>query len=68
MLSPVASTKFRKDVDLLKKQGKDLNKLRDLLDLLINEKPLPERYVDHPLSGNWAGYRGIIEHEKREQE
>lgn len=58
MLSPVASTKFRKDVDLLKKQGKDLNKLRDLLDLLINEKPLTERYVDHPLSGNWAGYRG----------
>jgi len=25
--------------------------------LLIDEKPLPERYHDHPLKSAWAGFR-----------
>ncbi len=24
---------------------------------LINDEPLPERFRDHPLSGEWAGFR-----------
>jgi len=39
------------------KRGKDLNKLRTLLLMLIQEKPLPEKYRDHPLKGQWSGYR-----------
>jgi len=28
-----------------------------LLRLLANDAPLPERYRDHALSGEWSGYR-----------
>ena len=41
----------------MEKRGKDMTKLRTLLLLLIEEKPLPTHYVDHPLKGNWASYR-----------
>jgi len=39
------------------KRGKDLDKLKSLLSLLIYQKPLPEAYQDHPLRGNWKGCR-----------
>jgi mRNA interferase YafQ len=32
-------------------------KLRELLGLLIEQKPLPDAYQDHALRGNWKGYR-----------
>jgi len=57
MLDPVRSGRFKRDVKLAAKRGKDLGKLRDLLTLLIEEKPLPERYRDHPLKGGRVGYR-----------
>ena len=34
-----------------------MSKLRELILLLLAEDPLPERYRDHPLRGNWKGYR-----------
>ena len=27
------------------------------LELLITDRPLPSRYRDHALSGNWSGHR-----------
>jgi mRNA interferase YafQ len=32
-------------------------KLRTLLDLLIEQAPLPDAYQDHPLRGKWKEYR-----------
>jgi mRNA interferase YafQ len=32
-------------------------KLRSLLLFLIAGKPLPSKYLDHPLKGDWKGYR-----------
>jgi mRNA interferase YafQ len=34
-----------------------MSKLRDAILLLVADAPLPERYRDHPLRGNWKGYR-----------
>ncbi len=34
-----------------------MKKLRTLLSLLIEGAPLPREYRDHPLRGNWEGYR-----------
>jgi mRNA interferase YafQ len=34
-----------------------MNKLRDLISLLLTDAPLPARYQDHPLKGSWRGYR-----------
>jgi mRNA interferase YafQ len=40
-----------------KKRGKDMTKLQEIILLLVEEKPLPPRYKDHPLSGEWKHYR-----------
>ncbi len=34
-----------------------MSKLRDVLSLLIAAEPLPPRLKDHPLTGDWGGYR-----------
>jgi mRNA interferase YafQ len=39
------------------KRGKDMTKRRDLILLLAGETPLPARYKDHPLSGEWKHHR-----------
>jgi mRNA interferase YafQ len=44
-------------VRLAEKRGKDLAKLRELILLLVEEKPLPPHYKDHPLTGDWKHYR-----------
>lgn len=57
MLTPSFSGQFKRDVRKVEKRGKDLSKLRTLLGLLLEEKSLPERYRDHSLKGDWAGFR-----------
>ncbi|MDX8524280.1 type II toxin-antitoxin system YafQ family toxin [Mesorhizobium sp. MSK_1335] len=57
MLIPVRSGQFRRDVKRMGKRGKDLGRLRDILSLLIGEHELPPIYKDHPLKGEWKGYR-----------
>jgi mRNA interferase YafQ len=51
------TTAFKKDLKRQKKRGKDLNKLQELVKLLIAEEPLEEKYRDHSLTGNWADSR-----------
>jgi len=51
------SGQFKRDVRIAERRGKDLSKLRALMSLLIEEKPLPESYLDHPLKGNWRSFR-----------
>ena len=59
MLTPVRSGQFRKDVKRAENRGKDLNKLKQVLVLLLDGEILPERLRDHPLRGNWNGYRDL---------
>lgn len=51
------ASQFKKDVKLADRRGKDLDKLKAVLDLLIEGEPLPEQYKDHPLRGEFAGSR-----------
>jgi mRNA interferase YafQ len=53
----VRSGQFRRDVKRARRRGKDMNKLRQLILLLLAGDGLPDRYQDHPLKGNWKGYR-----------
>ena len=39
----------------MEKRGKSLDKLRTVLDLLVNEIPLPAQYFNHKLTGNYKG-------------
>lgn len=57
MYRPVYSTRFKKDVLLAMKRGKDMGKLATVVELLCTGDPLPARYRDHPLSGRYAGFR-----------
>ena len=51
------TSQFKKDVKRVEKRGKDLGKLKTVLDLLINGGRLPESLKDHPLRGDFAGSR-----------
>ena len=54
----LAQTKqFKKDVKRMQKRGKDLEKIRAVIDLLLAEEPLPPKNRDHQLGGNWSGRR-----------
>lgn len=54
----VAQTKqFKKDVKRMRKRGKDLEKIKAVIDLLVAEEPLPAKNRDHKLGGNWVGRR-----------
>jgi len=55
--TPSYSSQFHRDVKRLRKRGKNLEKLKKLIELLLTGDPLPAQYKDHPLKRNWAGYR-----------
>ncbi|MBF0380822.1 MAG: type II toxin-antitoxin system YafQ family toxin [Magnetococcales bacterium] len=53
----IRSSQFKRDIKKAIKQGRDMEKLKTLLSLLIDGKTLPPEYLDHSLKGNWKGYR-----------
>lgn len=57
MLHPETMNQFERDLEKAKKQGKDMRKLKDIMRLLTEEKPLDPKNLDHPLKGNWKGCR-----------
>ena len=48
------TTQFKKDVKRAEKRGKNMLKLKAVLDLLIQGNPLPLEFKDHPLRGEGA--------------
>ena len=57
MLKLKTTTKFRKDYKRMKKQGKDLTLLQKVIDDLLAEQILDEKYRDHALTGSYLGFR-----------
>lgn len=57
MLKIRYSSRFKKDYKVIVKRGYDVKLLEEVLNLLVQEKVLPQKYLDHPLAGNYAGYR-----------
>lgn len=57
ILNPSYSRRFEKEFVLMKKGGKNLDKFRELVHLLVNEITLPQRYRDHKLQGRFSGFR-----------
>ena len=49
----ITKSRFEKDVKKLKKQKKDFSKLEKILNLIVNQELIPEKYRNHPLVGNW---------------
>jgi mRNA interferase YafQ len=55
----VRATAFKKDVKRAQKRGKDMDKLKAIILLLLDDGPLEPRHRDHPLKGDWIGYRDL---------
>lgn len=51
------TSQFKKDFKRIKKRGRNINKLKEVVSARANGEALQERYRDHALSGNWAGSR-----------
>lgn len=49
--------RFKKDLKLVKKQGKDINKLFEIIEKIAEGEVLDPRYKDHSLDGNYKGIR-----------
>ncbi|NLG33612.1 MAG: type II toxin-antitoxin system YafQ family toxin [Syntrophomonadaceae bacterium] len=57
MLKIRYSSQFKKDFKAIMKRGYDTKLLEEVLYLLVEEKTLPSKHLDHPLAGNYRGYR-----------
>ncbi len=51
------TNKIQRNIKLMKKRGKDLDKLKVVLKLLQQGAELPAKYKDHALTGNYTGCR-----------
>ena len=48
---------FKKDYKKILKRHLNIHDMETVIDMLANEQPLPEKYKDHALTGDWKGFR-----------
>lgn len=48
---------MKRSLKLMKKRGKDLAKLQNVINILASGEELPQKYKDQCLSGNYSKYR-----------
>jgi mRNA interferase YafQ len=57
-MTKVSQTKqFFRDINRMRKRGKDLGKLQEIVKFLAKGTPLPPNHRDHPLIGQWQPSR-----------
>jgi mRNA interferase YafQ len=56
MLKPVYLRSFEREIEKAKKRGLDMSKIKELMEVLIKEKPLAAKYKNHKLKGDFIGY------------
>lgn len=59
MLHIERTTQFKRDLKLAKKRRKDLDLLKGIMLLIQQEESIPAKHRDHPLGGNWIGFREL---------
>ena len=53
LLTVKYSNLFKKDYKLIKKRGLNIKLLQEVVDMLANNKTLPDKYKDHYLVGEY---------------
>ena len=53
----ILKKQFGKDVERIKRTGRPMGRLSEVIDLLAESKPLPQINRDHQLVGNMKQYR-----------
>ena len=56
MLRPVFERSFKKDYEKSKKCVLDIDKLKIVVDDIVNERPLATKYRNHKLNGKYANF------------
>jgi mRNA interferase YafQ len=56
-LNLIYTSQFKKDFKRISKQGKDLQKLENIIETLLSKKSLDPKFKDHSLSGKWKNHR-----------
>jgi len=51
------TNRFKREYKLMQKRGADMQLLHDVINLLRKGIPLPAKYCDHALTGNFSGTR-----------
>ena len=59
MRSAIYTGQFKRDVKRVEKRGKEMDKLREVVRLLLADAPLPRELADHPLKGEWKPSRDL---------
>ena len=57
MLTIKYQTAFKRDYKRIVKRGYDTRVLEEVIEMLAEQKPLPEKFRDHDLTGNYKGCR-----------
>lgn len=57
MQKPKFLNRFKKDFKKYQHHQEIINELDKVISLLLVQKKLPEKYKDHALSGEYAGFR-----------
>lgn len=57
MLKLIKDKGFEKDIKVLEKKHYKFDRLATVLEILMEEQPIPGKYRDHSLLGNLKGYR-----------
>ena len=57
MLTIKYQAAFKRDYKRIVKRGYDTRLLEQVIELLAEQKPLPEKFHDHDLTGNYKGCR-----------
>ena len=53
----VWTSQFKKDYKLAMKRHLDIDQLDEVIKVIASGEPLDPKFKDHPLSGDWKGYR-----------
>lgn len=59
MLKIKQTKQFKKSFKRVAKQGKDMEKLFTIVELLVKQAELPSSLKDHELKGRWKGIREL---------
>ncbi|HCI84473.1 MAG TPA: type II toxin-antitoxin system mRNA interferase toxin, RelE/StbE family [Lachnospiraceae bacterium] len=57
MLDLIMTGQFKRDLKRIQKRGLELELLKNVIRLLLEEQTLDEKYRDHALTGNYRGFR-----------
>ena len=55
--TPYYTSRIKRQLKTLEKRGYDMSLFKEVVGMLLDGKPLPSKYNDHPLRGDRRSYR-----------